>query len=165
MYIVDVKASRVKEYPVAAWAYGIAFDGSGAAWLTGGDGRVYIWDSSGTFEAWNTGTATPATGGNASDAQFGWLYGVAFDAAGNMLLSEWLSYCRVWHIEANTARLRVVAGGGGCGSTIVANDPTQTQLNEASSVAFGPGGRSAFIADQKNHRVVRVMLLPECIGA
>lgn len=70
-----------------------------------------------------------ATGVAATDAKFdSGLSDVAFDAAGNMLLSEY-NGCRVWLVEAGTGLLRLVAGTGAFGSALKAGNPTNTQLD------------------------------------
>jgi sugar lactone lactonase YvrE len=76
--------------------------------------------------------------------------GIAFDAAQNMLIAESRSAAvtgRVWMVEAQTKKLRLVVDG----------------LTLPKGVAFGPGGRSAYIADIGAHSILKVMLA--CVGA
>jgi sugar lactone lactonase YvrE len=149
---------------LAFYATDIAFSSSGIAFITAPtEGRLYTWSGSGTSTvAWSTPSTPPATGIAATSAALNYSMGVAVDTAGNLLISEW-NGCRVWLVEAQTKKLRLVASTGMCGSTLVASNPLQTQLELPSGVAFGPGERSAVIADFKNSRVLKVML--ECVGA
>jgi hypothetical protein len=152
----------------------IAFNASGVAFVTartpGQPGRLYQWTDGAPAPpvVWSTGSTTPSTGVRATDAEFNGPYGVAIDAAGNMLISEY-DGCRVWLVEAQSGQqlLRLVAGTAGakgvCGSSLVASDPTQTWVNNPAGVSFGLEGKSAFIADKSNHRILKVML--ECVGA
>jgi glucose/arabinose dehydrogenase len=85
----------VKTLPAGAVsAWGIAFEPrSGNGFVTSqGDGRLYTWSGSGNPVKWNTGSLQPlvvaTTGAAATSAVFNTPTGVAFSAAGNMLISE-----------------------------------------------------------------------------
>jgi hypothetical protein len=147
----------------------LAFNGSADVWIGGatppfGLNSIYKLTSSGAG-VWNSGTSQAATGGTASEAYYYSPYGVAFDAAGNMLISEDV-FCRVWLVEAATSKLRLVAGweaSWSCGSNLDPNNPAQTELFGPAAVAFGLGGTSAYIVDSYNHRVLKVGL--DCASA
>jgi hypothetical protein len=125
----------------------IAFNGAGDAFITTITPRIYKWSGFGPPAPWNTGSGTAQPGADATNVNFGITAGIDIDDAGNMLISE-SDTCRVWLVDASTRRLKLVAGmlGAVCGSSVNAGDPTQTQLDRRLGVAFGPGGRSAFIA-------------------
>lgn len=142
----------------------IAFNRAGEAFISTAGNRIYKWSGSGSPAPWNTGSSTPQQGAAATSVQFGVAWGIAIDAAGNMLVGE-KDRCRVWLVDASTGTLKLVAGNLGevCGSNLDAGNPTLTQLNRPAGVEFGPGGRSAFIADTNNNRIVKVVL--QCAGA
>jgi hypothetical protein len=147
-------------------AVGIAFNSSGDAFIAGfSSGRIYKWSGSGVPAVLNTGNSAPSNGAAAVDVQFGAPYGLAIDGAGNMLISETRSRCQVWLVEAQTGKLRLVAGDGTCqsGSALDPSDPTKSPLYSPLGVAFGLGDRAVLIADDSSHRVFKVML--ECVGA
>jgi hypothetical protein len=127
--------------------------------------RIYRWNTGGSQEVlkpWSTELEAPITGQQATSAKFTSPLAIAFDAAGNMLISEY-SVCRVWLVDALTGKLKHVAGTGVCGNSINSADPRQTRTYSISSVAFGPGGRTAFLADANLHQILKVVL--ECVGA
>jgi sugar lactone lactonase YvrE len=131
----------------------LAFNASGEAFITDrvlSSGRVYKWDLGSSPQLWNTGAGAPATDALATDVVFNQPEGIAFDAAQNMLIAESRSAAvtgRVWMVEAQTKKLRLVVDG----------------LTLPKGVAFGPGGRSAYIADIGAHSILKVMLA--CVGA
>lgn len=144
-------------------SHGIAFNFTGDAFISSfGQGVLYKWSDSGAVTLWNTRSTPPATGVLATSAAFRVPYGVAIDAAGNMLVSELDVSCQVWLVEAQTGLLRLVAGSGGCGFYVDASDPTKSQLGRPGLVAFGPGDRSVLIPENGNNRILKVML--ECVG-
>jgi DNA-binding beta-propeller fold protein YncE len=87
-------------------------------------------------------------------------YGIAPDAAGNMLISDGIA--QLWLIAAQTKQQRLVLGTDIYGSNLDPSSPSKTQLSYPKGVAFGPGGWSAYIADEGNVRVVKVLL--DCVG-
>jgi sugar lactone lactonase YvrE len=155
----------------------IAFNPSGEAFVIAAKLNCYPW-CFGIFKwsgqptdqlvLWNTGAATPKAGELAVNAAFRFPWGVAIDANGNMLISDMDNY-QVWLVKASDsgaedARLLTpVAGTGTYGRNLVSGDPTATCLWSPAGVAFGPGGRSAYITDSYNCRILKVML--ECVGA
>jgi glucose/arabinose dehydrogenase len=60
-------------------------------------------------------------------------------------------------VQAKTGRLKLVAGSVR-GSSIDAGNATNSQFEFIRGVAFASDGRSFFIADDNNHRIVRVLL-------
>jgi hypothetical protein len=54
---------------------------------------------SGSLLQWNNGTTLATTGATATNVAFEEAYGLAFDAAGNLLISD-ASQCHVWLVEA-----------------------------------------------------------------
>jgi hypothetical protein len=128
----------------------IAFNGSAEAFIATYQG-IYKWaldSNSGPWSKWpESAGQRPATGGIATNTVFDLPYALGVDTAGNMLISTLgEGACHVWLVEAQTGKLRLVAGSGVCGNTWDP-DPAQIQLDMSYGVAFGPEGRSAVIAD------------------
>jgi sugar lactone lactonase YvrE len=176
LYSVDFNAVPQPTVQLAFKSYRLmsaiavnASDPSAAMAFIGDYTYIYTWNTSGSqsLQQWNTGMQAPVTGKQATSTKFSYPDGFAFDAAGNMLLSE-LGACRVWLVDAVTGKLKQVAGtecalDGSVPPKFDSTDPLQTQIDAVGSVAFGPGGRTAFIADTNNHRILKVVL--ECVGA
>ncbi len=80
--------------------------------------------------------------------------GVAVAADGSVLIADTDNH-RVLCVSADSSEVSIVAGTGETGNTIVAGDPTQTQLNAPGNIAVAPDG-SVLIADTGNHRVLLV---------
>jgi hypothetical protein len=100
--------------------------------------------------------SVPENGKLLSEVRFG-AHGVAFDSRGNMLVTEGKG--RVWMVDAITGKLTLVAGlMTGQGSIIVPGDATNSGFRFVRAAKFGPGEDCVYIADQNNHRIVRVLL-------
>jgi sugar lactone lactonase YvrE len=162
-FTTDTQATPVATLPCPS--SNLAFKASGEAFIST-DCGIYKWKGSGPPVKWNTGSATPTAGEPATGAVFGFPRALAIDALGNMLISDyspsWIDGCRVWLVEAATGLLRLVAGTGECCCNLIPDKPQASQIRPE-GVAFGPGGRTAFIANSKRHRILKVML--ECVGA
>jgi hypothetical protein len=83
--------------------------------------------------------------------------GLAINAAGDMLVSS-PEVGQVWMVRGGTGKLRLMAGSENRGSSIDPGNALNSRFQFVRGVTFGPGGDSFFIADDNNHRVVRVLL-------
>jgi hypothetical protein len=96
-----------------------------------------------------------APGLNVHLANFYTPYGLAFNARGDMRISEKDKH-NVWVVAANTNTLCLVAGNGSAGCALLSSNGL-AQLNQPLGVAFGPD-ETALIADSLNHRILKVKL-------
>ena len=80
--------------------------------------------------------------------------GVAVAADGSILIADSRNH-RVLCVSPERGHVEVFAGTGQQGDTIVADNPTQTQLKYPVGVGVLPDG-SVLIADTGNHRVLLV---------
>uniref|UniRef100_A0A383WA81 EGF-like domain-containing protein n=1 Tax=Tetradesmus obliquus TaxID=3088 RepID=A0A383WA81_TETOB len=106
-----VRATRFPAGDLNSAQY-IVFNGAGEAFITTAGNRIYKWSGSGSPAPWNTGSSTPQQGAAATSVRFGLAWGIAIDAAGNMLIGE-TDKCRVWLVDASTGTLKLVAGNLG----------------------------------------------------
>jgi hypothetical protein len=145
----------------------IAFNGSSdQAFFTAYRNRtVYKWDTnqpSATIvnDCYRTQTCVGAReGGLLSTTIFG-PYGLAFNSAGDMFVSE-AAGSRIWMASAGTGRLKLVAGlhNPSNYSTIIdPSNPTNNTFSFLQGLDLGPGEGSVFFSDFNNHRIVRVLL-------
>jgi sugar lactone lactonase YvrE len=159
---------HIKSLPETDVSAGIAFNNSGTAYITGNDGRIYTWSGSGetSWVQWNTGISPASAGLDVTTVKFDYPYGIAVDAAGNVLLSENGDPSgghRVWlvkHSGTESGKLQLVVGAGSQGKTIVSGDASRTELSCPWGVAFGPEGASVYIAENCGNPILKVSL--EC---
>jgi sugar lactone lactonase YvrE len=119
---------------------------------------IYKWSTPGQAPApVNNGTgAAPSDGALLRDVRIGPV-GLAINAAGDMLVSS-PDIGQVWMVQAGSGKLKLVAGSDNRGSSVDPGDALNSRFQFVRGVAFGPGGDSFFVADDNNHRVVRVLL-------
>jgi sugar lactone lactonase YvrE len=103
----------------------------------------------GTGELGYNGDRRPAT-----EAKFYFPMSVAFDAAGNLFISDWGNN-RVRRVDAATGLITTVAGTGVAGNNGSEGPATTTRLYGPQGIAFDAAG-NLFITDSGNHRVRRV---------
>jgi hypothetical protein len=149
-------------FGVCTYCYGIVVDNSSTAYITSYEkGRIYKWSGSGEapWVALNTRSNSAAPNANVADVRFHYPWGIAFNAAGDMLVSEssytMVSGHQVWLVKQGT--LQLVARTGSQGSAVNAGDAT-TELDEPTGVAFGHEDASVYIADNGNRRLLKVTL-------
>jgi hypothetical protein len=179
---VNVTANTSEPAFTLLWPTGvspgdIAFNASsGYAFMHGSSTTIYKWKYSNpqTLELLNTGSSKPSSGASITSVKFKRTMYIDADAGGNLLLSD-TDCCLVWLVDAQNGLLRQVAGidvasvtdpatcQPQCAAmaTVNASHPTHTRLNSPTGVAFGPGGWSAYIVEQSNDRVLKVVL--ECV--
>jgi hypothetical protein len=97
----------------------------------------------------------PKDGTPISNARFG-TFGIAFNSAGDMLVSE-AAAGEVYLVKAGTGKIKRVSGSDR-GNILNPSDALNSSFSFTRGVDFGPGGESIFMADQNNHRIVRVLL-------
>jgi sugar lactone lactonase YvrE len=138
---------------------GLAFDSSGALWVSLFYGTIRRIDPSGTSSILDTSTLPPPA----------WVPGyIAFDSAGNLYISDRASGssdnpiyqnpvgggCRIVRV-APDKKLSVIAGTGVCGFSGEGGPATSAQLNDPNGIAFDSVG-NLYFADANNHRIRRI---------
>ena len=93
-------------------------------------------------------------GGPATSAELNEPYEVRFDKAGNVLFVEMKNYV-VRKVDAQTGKIRTIAGTGALGFTGDGGPATKAQLNIPHSIALD-GDDNLYIADIGNHRIRKV---------
>lgn len=121
-------------------------------------GCVFL--NTGVVQGYGTGVSAyggAGDGGNVADASFNDPEGVAFDAAGNLYISDFTDQ-RVRRVDAVTSVITTYAGPGPgycCATNLGDGGPaTSANLYEPEGLAYGNGG--LYIADTGNCRVRRV---------
>jgi DNA-binding beta-propeller fold protein YncE len=132
LYVVDVCSRNMISINIATGTHKvvatlpfhphhIAFNGSAEAFISSQE-AIYKWapDNASAPVLWSKKSGTPAqapaTWVRATEVVFKSPCGLAIDAAGNMLISTVEGdACQVWLVEAQTGKLRLVAGSGECG--------------------------------------------------
>jgi len=134
--------------------------------LKGPDGALYICDTynhvirrvapngtittvAGTGQKGYSGDGGPATRARLNEP-----YEVRFDAAGNMVFVEMKNHL-VRQVDAQTGRIRTIAGTGKHGFSGDGGPATKATMNRPHSIQFGPAGH-LYICDIGNHRIRRV---------
>ena len=134
--------------------------------LKGPDGGLYICDTynhvirrmdpngnittvAGTGQKGYSGDGGPAT-----QARLNEPYEVRFDAAGNMVFVEMQNHL-VRQVDAQTGRIRTIAGTGKRGFGGDGGPATKATMNRPHSIQYGPAGH-LYICDIGNHRIRRV---------
>ncbi len=92
-------------------------------------------------------------GGAATSAQLSDVYGVAFDATGNLYISE--SMARIRRVDALTGVISTIAGDGTSGFGGDNGPATSAQLSNPNGVAVDALG-AVYVADAGNHRIRRI---------
>src|SRR5262245_35141384 len=93
-------------------------------------------------------------GGPAREAALNNPFDVAFDAAGNLYLSDTFNHC-VRRVDARSGVITTVAGDGKAGFSGDGGPATMARLNEPYGVGLDRGG-NLFVVDRLNRRVRRV---------
>ena len=93
-------------------------------------------------------------GGPATRAKLNEPYEVRFDRAGNMVFVEMQNHL-VRQVDAQTGRIRTLAGSGKRGFSGDGGPATKAQMSRPHSIQFGPEGH-LYICDIGNHRIRRV---------
>ena len=106
----------------------------------------------GTGEAGFSGDGGPATA-----ATLAFPFGVALDAADNLLIADTVNN-RIRLVDASSGLIATVAGSGQVGSSGDGGPAQAAALAGPSSVTVGPSG-NLFIVDRCNSRI-RVVLAP-----
>jgi hypothetical protein len=101
----------------------------------------------------NPSGGAPKDGTPISNARFG-TFGIAFNSAGDMLVSE-AAAGKVYLVQAGTGKIKRVSGSD---RGNILNPSDALNFSFTRGVDFGPGGESIFTADQNSHRIVRVLL-------
>jgi sugar lactone lactonase YvrE len=134
----------------------LAMDSTGALYVAdANNNRVRKVGSDGVISTIaGTGSAiSSGDGGNALNAGINHPYGLAFDAAGNLYVSEMFAH-RVRRI-ASDGTITTVAGNGVAGFSGDTGAATSAQLYEPASLGFDSFG-NLYIADSRNDRVRKV---------
>ncbi|MBL8241040.1 MAG: hypothetical protein JNM66_26700 [Bryobacterales bacterium] len=136
--------------------FGIAVDTAGNVYVADDDCAIRRFGADG---AARLHAGVPGLCGNVSDgatlkdARFGRLRGLAFDASGNLLVTD-ISNHKVWRLGVDGV-VRTFAGTGSAGTTTTTLPAVQAALNTPLAVVTSADG-TVFIADSANNRVVRV---------
>jgi DNA-binding beta-propeller fold protein YncE len=93
-------------------------------------------------------------GGPAAKARLNMPFDVAFDAAGNLYLSDTFNHC-VRRVDAKTGVITTVAGDGTKGFSGDGGPATSARMDEPYGIVLDKAG-NLFIADRLNRRVRRV---------
>ena len=134
--------------------------------LKGPDGGLYICDTynhvirrvdpngkistvAGTGQKGYSGDGGPAT-----QARLNEPYEIRIDAAGNLVFVEMQNHL-VRQVDAQTGRIRTLAGTGKRGFSGDGGPATKATMNRPHSIQFGPAGH-LYICDIGNHRIRRV---------
>jgi len=137
---------------------GLAFDASGNLFIAEYDGHLVrrvdavtgiITTVAGTGIKSSTGDGNPAINATLNSPQ-----GIAFDASGNLFISEYLG-SRVRRVDAVTGIITTVAGTGTIGSTGDGGLAINATLNSPIGLAFDASG-NLLITTQVGNRVRRV---------
>jgi hypothetical protein len=167
MYSVDLAnpaswATKILNVSVADSVYGslqyLAFNNSSPdSYYTAYSNRtIYKW-----VEGQQPIPLTAPTGTGMSDGtllnntRFG-VFGIAFNSAGDMLVSE-AAAGKVFLVQAGTGKIKRVSGST-FGNILNPGNALNSSFSFTRGVDFGPGDESIFMADQNNHRIVRVLL-------
>lgn len=135
----------------------IAFNKAGEAFIAAWD--VGILKSAGismleSWSLWSNGTADVGEGVTATTSKLHAL-SIAFDAAGNMVVGE--KGCAVWLVSATTGKLKRLAGNSDhCGVALDPRNPAFSDMEVPQAVAVSPSGNAVYIADGRNHRILRL---------
>ena len=138
--------------------FGVAVDGLGDLYIADtANGRVRRVDVTtglistvvGSGNGQSAGDGGPATAAIVSSP-----YGVVFDAAGNLFVSEEYGH-RVRRVAAATGVITTYAGTGTGGFAGDNGPATTAQLQNPQGIALDPAG-NLYIADYGNHRIRRV---------
>jgi DNA-binding beta-propeller fold protein YncE len=103
------------------------------------------------------GTGRPGDhgdGGPAAQAELNMPFDVAFDAQGNLFLSDTFNH-RIRRIDARTNIITTVAGNGKKGFSGDGGPATEAELNEPYGIVLDSRG-NLFVADRLNRRVRRI---------
>ena len=134
--------------------------------LKGPDGGLYICDTynhvirrmdpngnittvAGTGQKGYSGDGGPAT-----QARLNEPYEIRIDAAGNLVFVEMQNHL-VRQVDAETGRIRTLAGTGERGFSGDGGPATKATMNRPHSIQFGPAGH-LYVCDIGNHRIRRV---------
>lgn len=134
----------------------LALDAEGALYIAdANNNRVRKIDSSGviTTVAGNGSSVSAGDGGSAREASLHRPYGLAFDAEGNLYVSERFGH-RIRKI-ATDGTITTVAGIGTAGFSGDAGAAIDGQFNEPASLGFDAAG-NLYVADSRNDRVRRI---------
>ena len=138
---------------------GVAFDRSGALWVSEFYGTIRSIDPSGTSTTIDTSPLPPPN----------WVPGyIAFDAAGNLYVSDRApgvsdnplyqnpagGGCRIVRIGPDK-KLSVIAGTGVCGFSGDGGPAVAAQLSDPNGIAFDAAG-NLYVSDANNHRIRRI---------
>ncbi|QJD85675.1 cadherin-like beta sandwich domain-containing protein [Cohnella herbarum] len=137
---------------------GIVFDSNGNLYIAdSGGNRVRKVDKSTGIITTVAGTGAQGfsgDGGQAEDAQLAYPSGIAFDAAGNLYISD-TGNNRVRRVDADDGIITTVAGTGNKGYLGDNGPATFADLNGPTALAFDRAG-NLYIADTGNNRVRKV---------
>jgi len=138
----------------------VVFDTAGNLYISERDGFVVRRVAAGTgIISTFAGTGTSGfsgDGGPATSAQFGQPYGIAFDAAGNVFVSD-VSNSRVRMINIATGIITTVAGNGTAGFSGDGGGATSAQLNNPIELVTDPAGH-LYVCDATNNRIREITL-------
>jgi len=141
-------------------AQGMAFDAAGNLYLgEENGGQVRKIDQSGRITV-IAGTGTvgfSGDGGPATEAEFNWPMGLAFDRNDNLIIADATQNNRVRRIDAATGIVNTIAGNGQRGYSGDGGPATQAQLNtpDGCSVAADAQG-NVYLLDADNQRIRKI---------
>ena len=136
--------------------YRVAFDEGGNFLIADGSNhRVRKVSTAGTITtmAGNGVAGFSGDGGSATNAQLNLPYGLAFDAAGNLLIAE-LNNNRV-RIVNTSGGITTLAGTGAAGVGGDGGPSASAQLRNPSDVLVDPSG-NVFVSDSMNYKVRKI---------
>jgi sugar lactone lactonase YvrE len=132
---------------------GLTFDPAGDLIVAEqGNNRIRKIDTTGTITtiAGTGAIGYSGNGGPALSATFNSPYAVAYDAAGNLYITDILNY--VVRVVNTSGIINTYAGNGTAGYSGDRGPATSASLNFPRGMAFDVGG-NLYIADSQNHRV------------
>jgi hypothetical protein len=139
---------------------GAVFDTAGNLYITERDGYVVRKIAAGTgiisTFAGNGTAGFAGDGGPATSAKLNWPYGMAFDTAGNVFVSDVLNN-RVRMINVATGIITTVAGNGTAGFSGDDGGAVSAELNEPIEVVTDTAGH-LFVGDASNNRIREITL-------
>lgn len=138
---------------------GVALDSSGNIYIADTQNQVIrkITVATGIITTIAGTPNFPDYGGDGGAATSAWLTnpsGLAFDASGNLHVSDSYNH-RIRKIDKTTGVITTVAGNGSPGSTGDGGPATSASLQQPAGITFDSSG-NLYIADQENQRIRKV---------
>ncbi len=141
-------------------AIGLAVDAVGNIYLSAYNGIRKITASTGIITT-IAGTGTngySGDGGPALAAQFGSIFDIRLDPAGNLYITDWIANDVIRKIDLTTNIVTTVAGNGTGGFSGDGSMPLFAQLSNPNAIAFNSLGQM-FVGDNMNNRIRKVDFL------